>query len=319
MKHLTSIQPSVQPSTSHSSGLAALQQSFEAWSNAGDIITRLLRRLSTTLCLETQLSIIAEEVAATIPFDSMNYRHRIGRRDFVFASGTGGIHRCEYRLLLDGCDYGTLSFHRRQKFTEDELAGFEMLVTAVICPLRNASHFIAMEQATLIDSSTGIGNKRAMDDALRLASAMTGRYGAPCSLILCDLDHFKRVNDTHGHLVGDDVLVRAAEQIERSLRTSDTVYRFGGEEFAILLPHTNDQDAKEVADRIRLAIADIRVNADKELITVSASCGVARYLDGEDCKHWLARADEALYRAKDQGRNCTRVFETISSGAKVLI
>jgi len=308
VKNLTSIQPS----TSRPARLAALKQSFQEWSSAPDMLTLLSRRLSTTLCLETQLGMIAEEVAATIPFDAMNYRHRIARQDFVFATGVGGPHRCEYRLSLEGSYYGTLSFHRRQKFTEEELTGFEMLIAAVICPLRNACRFIAIEQAALTDSLTGIGNKRAMDEDLMRASSLADRHGAPWSLILCDLDHFKRINDTHGHMVGDHVLARAAEQIERSLRTSDTVYRFGGEEFAILLPHTEDHAAKEVADRIRLAIEGIRVDAEDELVTVSASCGVATYLNGEDFEHWLTRADEALYRAKDHGRNCTRVSATIT-------
>ena len=286
-------------------GLAALERSFQEWSHAPDMLVRLLKRLSTTLCLKTQLAIIAEEVASTIAFDSMNYRHRIDRRDFEFSTGTDGAHRCEYRLLLEGCDYGTLSFHRRNKFSEEELTGFEMLITAVICPLRNACRFIAMEQATLTDSLTGIGNKRAMNEDLSKATALANRHTAPWSLILCDLDHFKRINDTHGHLVGDQVLTRAAEQIERSLRISDTVYRFGGEEFAILLPHTDHQAARDVADRIRFAIKDIRVETDEETVTVTVSCGVAKHIKDEGFKHWLARADEALYSAKDHGRNCT--------------
>jgi len=308
VKNLTSIQPS----TSRPARLAALKQSFQEWNSAPDMLTRLSRRLSTTLCLETQLGMIAEEAAAIIPFDAMNYRNRISRQDFVFSTGVGGPHRCEYRLSLEGNYYGTLSFHRRQKFTEEELTGFEMLISAVICPLRNACKFIAIEQAALTDSLTGIGNKRAMDEALTQACALAGRHGAPWSLILCDLDHFKRINDTHGHMVGDHILARAAEQIDRSLRTSDNVYRFGGEEFAVLLPHTDEHAAKDVADRIRLAIEGIRVDTEDHLVTVSASCGVATYLAGEHSEQWMARADEALYRAKDHGRNCTRVFATIT-------
>ena len=308
MKNLTSIQSS----TSRPARLAALKQSFQEWSSAPDALTRLTRRLSTTLCLETQLGMIAEEAVDIIPFDAMNYRNRIARQDFVFSTGVGGPHRCEYRLSLEGNYYGTLSFHRRQRFSEEEMTGFEMLISALICPLRNACRFIAIEQAALTDSLTGIGNKRAMDEALQRAGALAERHGAPWSLILCDLDYFKRINDTYGHIVGDHILTRTAEQIDRSLRTSDSVYRFGGEEFAVLLPHTSSGDAKDVADRIRLAIEGLRVDADESLVSVSASCGVATYLPGEDVDHWLARADEALYRAKDHGRNCTRVFATIN-------
>src|SRR5690606_22027171 len=250
--------------------------------------------------------------SSDLPFDSLNYRHRIARQDFVFSTGMGGPHRCEYRLSLEGHQYGTLTLHRRQRFSEEELTGIEMMLSGAICHIRNACQFIAIEQAALTDSLTGIGNKRALDEALQRASAMADRHGAPWSLILCDLDHFKLINDNHGHVVGDHILARTAEKLEQALRNSDTVYRFGGEEFAILLPHTNEQEARDVADRIRLAIESIRVDGGETPLTVTASCGVATHLVDEAPEQWLARTDEALYRAKAQGRNCTRVFASIS-------
>lgn len=275
-------------------------------------MSRLARRLSTTLSLDTQLSILAKEMADMVPFDTLNYKHRIARQDFVFSTGMGGPHRCEYRLSLEGHQYGTLTLHRRQRFTEDELCGIEMMLSGAICHIRNACQFIAIEQTALTDSLTGIGNKRALDEALQRASAMADRHGAPWSLILCDLDHFKQINDNHGHVVGDHILARTAEKLEHALRNSDTVYRFGGEEFAILLPHTNGQEARDVADRIRQAIETIRVDGGETPLTVTVSCGVAMYLADEHVEQWLERADEALYQAKSAGRNCTRVFSSIS-------
>lgn len=308
MKNLTSIRPN----TSRPARLAELQQSFQDWNNTSDVMARLARRLSTTLSLEAQLSMLAKEMADMVPFDSLNYRHRIARQDFVFSTGMGGPHRCEYRLSLKGHQYGTLTLHRRQRFSEEELTGIEMMLSGAICHIRNACQFIAIEQAALTDSLTGIGNKRALDEALQRASAMADRHGAPWSLILCDLDHFKLINDNHGHVVGDHILARTAEKLEQALRNSDTVYRFGGEEFAILLPHTNEQEARDVADRIRGAIESIRVDGGETPLTVTASCGVAMHLADEEPEQWLARADESLYRAKAAGRNCTRVFASIS-------
>ncbi|MFO8142319.1 MAG: GGDEF domain-containing protein [Marinobacter sp.] len=308
MKNLTSIKPSkTQPAR-----LAALKQSFQDWNNSPDVLTQMAKRLSTTLSLETQLGIVAEEIAATIPFDALNYRHRIARQDFVFATGMGGPHRCEYRLTLEGCHYGTLTFHRRHKFSDEEMTGLEMLLSGAICSLRNACKFIAIEQAALTDSLTGIGNKRALQGALMQASALADRHGAPWTLILCDLDHFKKINDNHGHVVGDHILTKTAEKLEQAIRNSDTVYRFGGEEFAVLLPHTNEQEARDVADRVRLAVEGLRVDGGETPLTVTTSCGVAMHLTDESPDQWLARADAALYRAKAQGRNCTRVFATIS-------
>ncbi|PHQ24123.1 GGDEF domain-containing protein [Marinobacter guineae] len=304
--------PSIHKSSSQPQKLAALRQAHQDWNNTPDVLTRLTRRLSTTLSLEQHLAILAEELGAIVPFDTLNYRHQIGKQDFVYTTGMGGPHRCEYRLSLEGVNYGILVLHRKQRFSEQELAGVEMILSAAICPIRNACQFIAIEQASLTDSLTGIPNKRAMVDALQRASLLSERHGEPYSLILCDLDHFKAVNDTHGHVVGDHLLQIAAAELEKAVRTSDSVYRFGGEEFAILLPHTPEQDAKDVADRIRSAIAGIRIDAGEKELNITTSCGVATFLPKESSQEWLARADEALYRAKHQGRNCTRVFATIS-------
>ncbi len=304
--------PSIHKSSSQPQKLAALRQAHQDWNNTPDVLTRLTRRLSTTLSLEQHLAILAEELGAIVPFDTLNYRHQIGKQDFVYTTGMGGPHRCEYRLSLEGVNYGILVLHRKQRFSEQELAGVEMILSAAICPIRNACQYIAIEQASLTDSLTGIPNKRAMVDALQRASLLSERHGEPYSLILCDLDHFKAVNDTHGHVVGDHLLQIAAAELEKAVRTSDSVYRFGGEEFAILLPHTPEQDAKDVADRIRSAIAGIRIDAGEKELNITTSCGVATFLPKESSQKWLARADEALYRAKHQGRNCTRVFATIS-------
>ncbi|WP_323752266.1 GGDEF domain-containing protein [Marinobacter sp.] len=307
MKNLTSIQSS----KSQPAQLAALRQAFQAWSQDPDPLVRLTKKLSTTLSLENQLEIMAEEIAATIPFDSMQYRHRIAKQDFVFSTGIGGPHRCEYRLSLEGSHYGCLTFHRRHKFNEEELTGIEIMLSAVICPLRNACQFIAIEQAALTDSLTGIGNKRALQEELTRASSLSDRLELPCSLILCDLDHFKRINDNHGHVVGDHILSKAAENLEQAIRNSDSVYRFGGEEFAILLPHTDIEEAKTVAERVRLSLESIRVDGGETFIAVTGSCGIAAHLPGEQTEQWLARADEALYQAKAGGRNCSRVFASI--------
>ncbi|MGO1461634.1 MAG: hypothetical protein ACTHV7_04845 [Oleiphilaceae bacterium] len=152
--------PSIQRNITQQKNLAALRQAYQGWSNAPDPFTQLTRRLSTSLSLATQLGILAEEIGNTIPFDALNYRHQIARRDFVFATGMGGPHRCEYRLTLEGVCYGTLTLTRRQKFADDELQGIEMFISAAICPLRNACRLITIEQAALTDALTSIPNKR---------------------------------------------------------------------------------------------------------------------------------------------------------------
>lgn len=303
--------PSIPRSSTQPKDLATLRQAYQGWSSTPDPLTRLTRRLSTSLSLETLLGILAEEISNIIPFDALNYRHHIARRDFVYATGRGGPHRCEYRLNLEGVNYGTLTLNRRQTFSDDELQGIEMFISAAICPLRNACQFITIEQAALTDALTSIPNKRALDEHLERASLLSDRHREEYSLILCDLDHFKTVNDQQGHVVGDHLLQLTAEAIENAIRNSDSVYRFGGEEFAILLPHTGEQEAKEVADRVRATVARLRIDCGNKELSTTISCGVARHLSGESAPDWITRADEALYRAKAQGRNCTRVFASI--------
>lgn len=304
--------PSIQKTTSQLRKLSALKQAHQSWVNDCNPFARMVRRLSLTLSLETQLGILAEELAETIRFDALNYRHRIARQDFVFATGMGGPHRCEYKLTLEGMNCGTLMLHRRQRFLEEELQAIEAIIGVAICSLRNACQHASIEQAALTDSLTNIPNKRAMHEALLRSSQLADRHDKQYSLILCDLDHFKTINDGYGHIVGDHLLQLVAEEIERSLRVSDNVYRFGGEEFAILLPHTEVQAASEVANRVRQSIATIRVDCGDSDLSVTASCGVAIHINGETPEQWLARADEAMYRAKKQGRNCTRVSASIS-------
>lgn len=304
--------PGITGSVQTTQKLATLVQTHKNWSESPDVLTRLTRRLATTLSLTTQMGIIAEELESVIPFDCMTYRHQIASKDFVYATGIGGPHSCDYRLNLEGQFYGSLTFSRRRRFTEKELEGLELILSAAICPVRNACHYLAVEQAALTDPLTAIPNKRAMNDALARVTSLANRHGLQNSLILCDLDHFKSINDQYGHVVGDRVLQLAAKELQKAIRTSDEVYRFGGEEFAVILPQTNEADARAVADRIRQFISTIRVRSGEANIAVTTSCGVAMGLPEEDPKQWLARADEALYRAKDNGRNCTRVFAAIS-------
>nr|WP_217904766.1 GGDEF domain-containing protein [Marinobacter lutaoensis] len=292
--------------------LAALKQAWQEWNNSPDVLIRLARRLATTLSLEDQLGVLAEEMADIVPFEAMMYRHTIARQEFVFRTGMGGPHRAEYRLSLEGELYGYLELHRRTRFSEEELEAIEVFIGAAICPIRNACRFIALEQMALTDTLTGVPNRRALDEDLGRICHLANRHNESHSLILVDLDHFKAVNDTHGHLIGDQVLRMSADGLTRTLRNSDRVYRFGGEEFAVLLPHTDAPHAREAAERIRLALASLALDRLVGApLCITASCGVATHLAGEGPEQWLARADEALYRAKQAGRNQTRVFPAI--------
>lgn len=172
---------------------------------------------------------------------------------------------------------------------------------AYIFALRNEAQRLQLEQLATFDPLTGVRNRRTMDEELQAAVTSAARTGVPYALIMLDLDHFKRVNDNHGHSIGDKVLVQVAQTLEQSIRKADHLFRFGGEEFVILLTGTREAGAKSVIRSLREKMA---LEIESPEGTVTASFGAALLRTGEDSESWLARADAALYRAKDAGRDC---------------
>jgi diguanylate cyclase (GGDEF)-like protein len=155
---------------------------------------------------------------------------------------------------------------------------------------------------SLTDPLTGVRNRRALYDSAAHEIARAGRSGEPVTLLMVDVDHFKKVNDQHGHLVGDQVLREVAGAIVAAARGADVVARFGGEEFAVLLIQTAEAEA--AAERLRVAIGALEVRAPGGPVRVTASIGVAAATgEGLDFEALIRRADDALYKAKQAGRD----------------
>lgn len=171
------------------------------------------------------------------------------------------------------------------------------------------------EQAANLDALTGVHNRRWLAETFPRAMARCARDGHPSCLVMADVDHFKRYNDAHGHLVGDKVLRRVADLLAESLRTDDLIARYGGEEFAILLPNTGLEAGCAIAERLREKVAGMQVTRAEggPVEPVTISCGVAALLSDCDLESLVARADEALYRAKEQGRNRVERAEDASA------
>jgi len=162
-----------------------------------------------------------------------------------------------------------------------------------------------LEKLSRTDALTGLLNRRSFDEALRAEAVRCQRYGVPLALGVVDLDHFKRINDEHGHQGGDSVLRHFAALARAAFRTSDSVYRYGGEEFAILLPHTDLVGGLEVVERLRHELEAKPVPlGPSTAINVTCSGGVALLQPGDhEGSLLLSRADGALYAAKAAGRN----------------
>ena len=162
-----------------------------------------------------------------------------------------------------------------------------------------------LERHSNEDALTGCYNRRKFIKDYNAEFVRSQRYKRELSLMILDLDFFKAVNDNYGHVAGDAVLQVTAEQVRMQLRQADTLYRYGGEEFAVMLPETGSQGTEIMAERIRLAISEKKIQTeDKQTISITASIGVATFpQDSESEPELVDMADEALYTAKNNGRN----------------
>ena len=158
-----------------------------------------------------------------------------------------------------------------------------------------------LQALATIDGLTGIWNRRHLETTIQQAMGHSDRYGEALSLIIIDVDYFKDINDRFGHPVGDQVLIAFSQRIRKQLRSSDGFGRWGGEEFLILLDHTDAQKARALAGKLRLMIAGSPFSVAG---TVTASFGVAQRREQESFVDWLQRVDNCLYAAKKAGRNC---------------
>lgn len=179
-----------------------------------------------------------------------------------------------------------------------------LCVFGYIFSLHTSNHQSKLTQLAARDALTGAWNRRTLDESLLQKISSKQRNNHQSSLIILDLDHFKKINDTYGHCVGDEVLKKMANLIRSSIRITDKFYRYGGEEFVVVADATDLEAASVLAESIRSRVEHSRIFS-KEKITISL--GIASIDQADSAENWLNLADEALYAAKNQGRNmvCT--------------
>ncbi len=163
-----------------------------------------------------------------------------------------------------------------------------------------------LEKIATTDMLTGAYNRHFLVDQVTGEIAEARRYGQKIGLLMLDIDHFKHINDQFGHVAGDQVLKDLVTRIQGQLREADTLARWGGEEFLVLLPHCTLDDTLGLAEKLRKSIAD---NAFPEVGSVQISIGVSEYRPRETFIEWLNRTDRAMYRAKSEGRNTVRAAD----------
>ncbi|MEZ4368397.1 MAG: diguanylate cyclase [Kofleriaceae bacterium] len=209
-------------------------------------------------------------------------------------------------LLAADLPVGTLTLAARaeKRFGKDVREMLGVIATQVAVSLQNGLLYRQMETMATTDGLTGLTNHRTFQEKFGEVLERAGRHGHKAAVLLCDVDHFKKVNDTYGHPIGDEVLRRVARVLQEVARKIDITARYGGEEFVVVLDRADLAQARAVAERIRIEVGKLVVESDKGPFKVTQSIGVAAFPDdGGDKATLIEHADHALYFAKDSGRN----------------
>jgi diguanylate cyclase (GGDEF)-like protein len=263
-----------------------------------------------------RLSLVPEQPPRGIEETVGNRPHpdESGVLDAVLPSAAGATDVLEIPLVTSRTPLGLMRLEclPDRSFQPVDVELSKTLAMSLALALRNADAHSQLQNLAMTDGLTNLLNRRAFSNVLSRIVRESERYGTPVSLILADIDFFKRANDRHGHLAGDRVLREVADIIGQSLRTVDVAARYGGEEFAIILPRTDVTQAAILANRIRERVEQQVFDAQGAAFNMTISLGIARVPSAFIAKadDLIANADTALYRAKSLGRNRVEVMES---------
>jgi diguanylate cyclase (GGDEF)-like protein len=202
-------------------------------------------------------------------------------------------------------------------FPGDRREMLGVIANQVAISMQNGRMYEIVEEQATTDGLTGLVNHRTFQERFTTMLGRAERHEFPVSLLLTDIDHFKKVNDSYGHPTGDEVLRRVAAILKASARKIDIVARYGGEEFAIVLEATDRVGARQLAERIRQEVEQQSFPSAKGAFKATLSIGVASTEDARDKTEIIARADQSLYAAKHGGRNRTVCYADIDRAIKV--
>lgn len=273
----------------------------------------LNKQLEITQSLQTSLDptrvieLFSGEVGTLVPHQGIRYHN--DDLDLEVKLGSQARHSCSYKLNLGDEPLGTLTFRRGQKFSPAEINVLEQLLCSLLYPLRNALLYQDALQLAQKDPLTGICNRASLDETLQRELSHALRRDTDCALLILDIDHFKAINDRYGHIVGDCAIRAIAEMTAACKRDGDLLFRYGGEEFVVLMRDTDLEGAVRLAERIREHIEIHPCTCSGADLYMTVSIGVSVLQSHDSPVSLFARADQALYRAKQDGRNRTCVAE----------
>lgn len=261
--------------------------------------------LQSSLDVGRIVEMFSEEIGGVVPHDSLEYSNPAEQIKVIL--GKPQSHSCRYQLVLMDKPLGELAVTRGTRFAGADLERLETMLCALIYPLRNAILYKRAVETAYKDPVTGVNNRAALNMTLDREVELSHRHGTPLSLVMLDVDRFKVINDTYGHLAGDAALRALADCLMACTRASDMVFRFGGEEFTVVLSNTDLAGARLLAARIRESVEQTEFCCDGIRLRLTVSVGIANLEPGDDAAALTGKVDQALYRAKATGRN--RVIE----------
>lgn len=263
---------------------------------------QLCHKLQTSLEVDVLLSHYFAYLQNSAGIQGLVYNSAANKLTFQLGCSTCFHHRQD---LHAECDYvGELTLYADTAFEKNSRQKLNKLSSLLVYPLRNALAYRQLKFSAQTDFLTGVGNRSALDTALNREFELAQRHQHALSVLMLDLDHFKKINDQYGHAFGDQVLKRFVHQVQTVARTTDSIFRYGGEEFTIILSNTQLNGALVIAERIRQAVQNLQFYAvNGSAVPVTVSIGAATLIPNESIEELLERADECLYLAKSQGRN----------------
>ena len=274
----------------------------------------LTSQLQTSLDIQQQLDIFSMYVGRLLSITGIRLNTAFGEHSAAGSSNSS--HAYKSLLVLNQQCLAEVHYHSDQPFSPSQQRDLVLLESEWLFALRNALVVARLQQMALKDPLTALGNRRFFDDSFAKAIQLSRRRQQTCALLLLDLDNFKQLNDNFGHAMGDELLIVVADCMREALRQTDSLFRFGGDEFAVILADEDADSADLVARRLLKAI-----NQHHKCVQygITASAGLAYLQPLQAAQQFFAAADRALYEAKASGKANLRQTgrEVLNSAAAV--
>lgn len=264
-------------------------------------LNKFIQKLLTTIDLPKLTELYFQQLESTLPLSGLKIQFEDSK--VIFGKSVKNTHSKTLKCMQMGNAVAVMDYSFTQPLSLRHWQILQQMHINFCFPFKNALEHHKIKQFAMKDFLTSLGNRASYNETMVRLASQSQRRHQPFGLLVLDMDNFKQVNDIHGHQEGDKVLIACADTILHSLRESDFAFRFGGDEFCCLLPEAGNQTNNLIAERIRNAIESHPLLRQHK---ISCSIGSATYQEDDSQIGIFSRADEALYTAKQAGKNCIR-------------